>query len=807
MPAFETGFAATPAAHGKVFDHAPGESADPAAAGDDFDRVMQATLAPHSAKLPSPSAWRAEKSAPPAPPSAYPSAGGPARSPAGKKTGDKPATKSTAAETKPAAAPTSPDASTLAVTSASAEPPRAFLSLPVFSPGTWGGVPDAAAETAVAAAGGKNSPGAAQATASRAAANATASPSVGATVPAPAPTPWRASTALTAQKNAASGPAEEKSSPVASAQPDSRVAGASRAAAPNTATPSAAQLVAAAARQPQGNLPGWISSQLTTDRTAAPELAPIAHSTPEPAAATSPADAEPLDPFTFAAGNKAPSPVDPDDSLILPTAASQRATGAAPTAAPTTAAPPAAQPVAVATHQTQGNSPAWIFSRFTTDRAAAPEPASTAHSTPEPAAAATPSTDTEPFDPFSFAAWDKTYSPVTTDNSLILPAAASQPGEPATAATNSAAQPASEPMASLATQAAQMIAGGLAQILASVAAGNAAVPIQSAPKSAAASRAPAVAAGPATVQSVAAPGRSHAPAPARQNSAKLEAPANPASDPSPKPAGEPAAATSRDPDATAGGATAPATDPTAPSATAPASENAGTGVAIISLPMKNSQETNKVADPTVKVLPGAPNGVANEQNLPLPEAGPVRAATTAGANSDFALAAADSPSQVSTPAALSSMDLPSLSDTQMRALERAHDMVVLHTMRLVESKSDGLSVIIKPSVGTELSLELRQRGDGVEAQATLTRGDHEFLSQHWPDLQQRLEQRGIKLASLGGETSGDFVAGGHSQFQPDQSPAEEAAQQASAFAEFASSGPSGGASARLAIHDGWESWA
>lgn len=227
----------------------------------------------------------------------------------------------------------------------------------------------------------------------------------------------------------------------------------------------------------------------------------------------------------------------------------------------------------------------------------------------------------------------------------------------------------------------------------------------------------------------------------------------------------------------------------------------------MSLPMKNSQETNKVADPIVKVLPGAPNGVANEQNLPLPEPGPARAATSAGANSDFALAADDGPAPVATPAALSSMDLPSLTDTQMRALERAHDMVVLHTMRLVESKSDGLSVVIKPSVGTELSLELRQRGDGVEAQATLTRGDHEFLSQHWPDLQQRLEQRGIKLAALGGETGGDFLGGGQGHFQPQQSPVEEAAQQASAFAEFAASGPSGGASARLAVHEGWESWA
>jgi hypothetical protein len=133
-------------------------------------------------------------------------------------------------------------------------------------------------------------------------------------------------------------------------------------------------------------------------------------------------------------------------------------------------------------------------------------------------------------------------------------------------------------------------------------------------------------------------------------------------------------------------------------------------------------------------------------------------------------------------------------------------MMALHSMRLVESKLDSMSVVIKPAVGTELSLELRQRNGSVEAQATLTRGDHQFLSDHWSELQQRLEQRGVKLAALGSETS--FSANGNGQFQQNQASREEAAQQASAFAEFASIGNSGGATARLApIHDGWESWA
>ena len=48
-----------------------------------------------------------------------------------------------------------------------------------------------------------------------------------------------------------------------------------------------------------------------------------------------------------------------------------------------------------------------------------------------------------------------------------------------------------------------------------------------------------------------------------------------------------------------------------------------------------------------------------------------------------------------------------LTDVRMRALDRTHDMVALHALRLVESKADVLSVMIKPAVGMELSLELR----------------------------------------------------------------------------------------------------
>jgi hypothetical protein len=104
-------------------------------------------------------------------------------------------------------------------------------------------------------------------------------------------------------------------------------------------------------------------------------------------------------------------------------------------------------------------------------------------------------------------------------------------------------------------------------------------------------------------------------------------------------------------------------------------------------------------------------------------------------------------------------------------LERVQDMIVLHADRLSESGNASLQVVIKPGAGTQLSLELRQRGDGVEAQAVLQRGDFNHLNQQWPALQQQLEQRGIRLAPL--IADGNFASGGENNFQHNQNQSAE----------------------------------
>jgi hypothetical protein len=158
-----------------------------------------------------------------------------------------------------------------------------------------------------------------------------------------------------------------------------------------------------------------------------------------------------------------------------------------------------------------------------------------------------------------------------------------------------------------------------------------------------------------------------------------------------------------------------------------------------------------------------------------------------------------------------SIPISSVVDLRTRALERTHDMIALQTMRLVDAKVDTLHVVIKPGAGLQLSLELHQHGDVIDAQAVLQRGDFGPLNQHWPELQQRLEQRGIQLAPLsnGDNTATNFGSGGfqsspHGFNHPD--PLE-----ASAFAEFALAGPAARSSVpaltTTAIHPGWQTWA
>jgi hypothetical protein len=146
----------------------------------------------------------------------------------------------------------------------------------------------------------------------------------------------------------------------------------------------------------------------------------------------------------------------------------------------------------------------------------------------------------------------------------------------------------------------------------------------------------------------------------------------------------------------------------------------------------------------------------------------------------------------------------------MRVLERTHDIVALHAMRLAETSSDSLHVVVKPGAGIQLSLELRQSAGGIEVHASLHKGDFEHLSQYWPELQQHLEGRGVRVGAL--TTSENFSSSSHQQFQQSkQQSSQQDPMYAGAFAEFALAGSMTEApaarAARATAYRGWETWA
>ena len=236
----------------------------------------------------------------------------------------------------------------------------------------------------------------------------------------------------------------------------------------------------------------------------------------------------------------------------------------------------------------------------------------------------------------------------------------------------------------------------------------------------------------------------------------------------------------------------------------------GTSAAKQDPTMNKTEKTPKIAGATEQELPGnaspgsndSSNGPKISTKLSIHTSEKLETVTVSSLR---ALDSIDSPVPVATNVAVTPA---SMIDT--RVLERTHDIVALHAMRLNDTNSDTLHVVIKPGAGIQLALELRQSARGIEVSASLHKGDYDQLKQHWPELQQRLEARGVRVGNL--TTSESFTGAGHQQFnQSKQSSTQQDPLHTGAFAEFALAGavteaPAARA-ARTAAYRGWETWA
>lgn len=243
---------------------------------------------------------------------------------------------------------------------------------------------------------------------------------------------------------------------------------------------------------------------------------------------------------------------------------------------------------------------------------------------------------------------------------------------------------------------------------------------------------------------------------------------------------------------------------------APTTELGGTSAAEQTATMNNAEPAAKVAGtpessvPAVTALASAVQAVTRSKPAVKASARVESSDASAPTNP---MSASRPPSAEET-SSTNLISASSQTELRARALDRTHDILALHGMQLKQSNTDSLNVVIKPGAGLQLSLQMKQTGDGIQAQAVLQQGNFNELNKHWAELQQRLEERGIRLAPLGNESAAANNGGENFQQQSRQ-PGQPDALSAGAFAEFAAAGassPNATLAATVASR-GWESWA
>jgi hypothetical protein len=137
-----------------------------------------------------------------------------------------------------------------------------------------------------------------------------------------------------------------------------------------------------------------------------------------------------------------------------------------------------------------------------------------------------------------------------------------------------------------------------------------------------------------------------------------------------------------------------------------------------------------------------------EQNLPVGSASAAKSSRSESLDTAAAIGGAVGREPASPGIASESVSATTTDPSIIRSIERAHDLMSLHALRLRDCGADSLHVVIKPGSGLRLSLNLQMRGGSVAIQARLNHGDFDFLSRHWNELQQQFAARGIRLASL-----------------------------------------------------------
>jgi len=179
----------------------------------------------------------------------------------------------------------------------------------------------------------------------------------------------------------------------------------------------------------------------------------------------------------------------------------------------------------------------------------------------------------------------------------------------------------------------------------------------------------------------------------------------------------------------------------------------GTAGAISTETMKTAMNQEKFAG---LGEPGLPNAaalpVSTLSNLP----GEARLGAPGGGAAADVLAAAGKLTPAPTRADVSGAgDLLDLRPPS--PLVRVNELVAREVRMFKRGGDDLVEVVLTPDTKTQISLRLQWREGQVEVQARCDLGDHQSLSQQWPQLQNAMAQHGVRLSHLNERTPTGFT--------------------------------------------------
>lgn len=172
--------------------------------------------------------------------------------------------------------------------------------------------------------------------------------------------------------------------------------------------------------------------------------------------------------------------------------------------------------------------------------------------------------------------------------------------------------------------------------------------------------------------------------------------------------------------------------------------------------MKNNGQENQIAGARVQNMPvsgrdgGLSPNIATVSNDAVRTAGMVRETERRfGASVGEAVSMAMGGQRAGTGVGAQSVsELPAMSSIPLKTSEQLVLSLTREVIQFKSFKSESMAVVLKPDKGTEIFLHLAMRNGSVEVQARIDRGDFASMNSQWAQLQQTMQQQGVKLGSL-----------------------------------------------------------